>query len=196
MQLVLASASPRRAELLALLGVPFTVAPADVDEEIEPGWTPEQAVVELAARKALALASAGWNDELVLGADTLVAIDGEMLGKPHDRADALSMLRRLCGRMHDVWTGVALARSGSIVQSGAARTGVTFRAVPDDLLERYVDTGEPFDKAGAYAVQGYGAVLVARVDGCNNNVVGLPTALLCDMLQAEGVPLLNHVSID
>ncbi len=191
MRLVLASASPRRAELLALLGVPFTVVPADVDEQCDPGWTPEQAVVNLAIRKALAVPQHVEPDVWVLGADTLVAVDGEMLGKPCDRADAVAMLRRLNGRTHHVWTGVALARAGRIVSAKAECTGVTFRAVPDDLLQRYVDTGEPFDKAGAYAIQGYGAVLVARVDGCYNNVVGLPTALLCDLLQAEGVPLLN-----
>ncbi|MEJ5252442.1 MAG: septum formation inhibitor Maf [Chthonomonadetes bacterium] len=188
--LILASASPRRRELLALLGIPFRVVPADIDETPPDGHTPEQIALRLAREKALAVALRE-RDGIVLGADTIVVHEGEVLGKPKDADDALQMLRRLNGCEHQVYTGVVLLETvqGEVLreQGEAVCTRVWFRRVDEEHLRRYVATGEPMDKAGAYGAQGYGSTLIERIEGCYFNVVGLPVSRVCAMLEAWGV---------
>lgn len=185
-RLVLASSSPRRRELLAELGLPFEVRPSDADETPRPGEGPEALVLRLARAKAARVARPG---ELVLGADTVVAIDGEILGKPIDGADATRMLRALSGRPHEVWTGVALHRTTGTTASEptalayARRTLVTFRELSESELTAYVASGEPRDRAGAYAIQGGAAGFVERMEGDWDNVVGLPLAAVRDLLR-------------
>ncbi len=185
--LVLASASPRRRALLGRLGLPFEVVPSDADETPPPGLGPEEAAVELALAKAFAVA-ARRPGQVVIGADTIVALDGEMLGKPRDDDEAAAMLRRLRGRWHTVSTGVAVLRDGR-----ACRDVVTARVrmhdYPDEAIARYVATGEPRDKAGAYGFQGQGRALVAEVRGSELTVVGLPVRRLAELLLSAGVPL-------
>ena len=173
-RLVLASASPRRRELLALLDRPFDVIVADVDEEPLPGESAADLVVRLAAAKETAVAPAA-TDAIVIGADTVVVVDGEILGKPRDRADAVAMLGRLSGRTHQVLTGTAVAL-GERVVTEATTTDVTFAPLTADGIEAYVATGEPDDKAGAYGIQGRGGALVTEIAGSYHNVVGLPVA--------------------
>jgi septum formation protein len=178
--LVLASQSPRRSEVLRQAGIPFTVRVAAVDETPLAGEQPEDYVVRLAELKALAV-SAG-PDETVLGADTTVVIDGEMLGKPADAADARRMLARLSGRQHQVITGICLKRGWEVVRDCAA-TRVWFARMSAREIEEYVSSGEPMDKAGAYAIQGLAAKFVEKIDGCYFNVVGLPMALVYGILR-------------
>jgi len=183
--LVLASASPRRQELLARLGVAFTVVPSDIPEE-HPAAPPPEAIAAVALAKARAVALRLPSDAVVLGADTEVVLDGRLLGKPRDAADAVRILRELRGRTHEVITGVALvARGGE--EATAVTTRVTMRDYDTPEIEAYVATGEPLDKAGAYGVQGLGARLVARVDGCLTNVVGLPISTTRELLERWGV---------
>ncbi|HEY7727382.1 MAG TPA: Maf family protein [Candidatus Eisenbacteria bacterium] len=176
-RLLLVSRSARRAELLRLVGAQFDLAAVDVDERVTPGERPEAHVLRLAEAKARAgLAATPPQDGLVaLGADTIVAIDRRILGKPCDAEDARRMLRALSGRVHEVWTGVAVvdAADGRGV-SEAARSLVKFAPLEEDVIDRYVETGEPLDKAGGYAVQGYGALFVEAIEGSYSNVVGLP----------------------
>lgn len=185
-RLVLASSSPRRRELLATLGVEFEVRPADADETPRAGETPEPLVLRLALAKARAAARPG---ELVLGADTIVALDDEPLGKPADAAEARAMLARLSGRHHQVWTGVALVErteSGARERALAVVTDVVFRALDPAEIASYVASGEPLDRAGAYAIQGGAAAFVASVDGSWSNVVGLPLGAVRDLLARHG----------
>lgn len=196
--LILASASPRRRELVALLGVPFQVDPADIDEEPPDGHTPEEVARRLAREKAQAVARRRRYG-IVLGADTIVVLEGEILGKPRDTEDALAMLRRLNGNEHQVLTGVALldVADGTVVreQVDVVCTRVWFRQVSEEHLRRYVNTGEPMDKAGAYGAQGYGSTLIERIEGCYFNVVGLPVSRVCAMLEAWGITAFEAVSI-
>ncbi len=186
-RIVLASASPRRRQLLAALGLVAEVIPADIDEEALQAPTPGALVEELARAKARAVAQR-VREGLIIAADTTVYIDGMVLGKPRDEAEALTMLERLNGRTHEVFSGVAvLAQPEGICRSGHERTAVTFRRLRRRQLERYVATGEPMDKAGAYGIQERGAALVCRVEGCYFNVVGLPVALLAELLASFGV---------
>lgn len=187
-RLVLASASPRRRELIAALGLSCEVRPADVDETLPPGEDAYAAAERLARSKALAVSAP--DDAIVVAADTLVVLDGIALGKPADRAGASRMLRALSGRRHDVVTGVAVRRGDRIV-SGREVTGVTFAPLSDDEIARYAATGEPDDKAGAYAVQGVGGLFVTAVDGSPSNVVGLPVRLLYRLARELGVDLLR-----
>ncbi len=173
--LVLASQSPRRSEILRQAGIAFTVRAAVVDETPLAGEKPEDYVVRLAELKALAV-SAG-PDETVLGADTTVVIDGEMLGKPADAADARHMLERLSGRQHEVITGICLRRGVEVVRDRAV-TKVWFAPMSAREIEEYVLSGEPMDKAGAYAIQGLASKFIERIDGCYFNVMGLPVALV------------------
>lgn len=169
-----------------MLGVAFEVDPADVAERPEPGELPELTAVRLAREKALAVArrrTGAW----VLAADTLVVLDGEGLGKPVDASDARRQLRRLSGREHRVVTAVALAR-GDRVDERCDVTRVWFRELADAVIDAYVATGEPLDKAGSYGLQGYGAALVQRVDGDPFGVIGLPLRLVVDLLEAAGMP--------
>ncbi|MGC8784804.1 MAG: Maf family protein [Armatimonadota bacterium] len=196
--LVLASASPRRRELMALLGIPFRVMPADIDEMSADGLSPREMTINLAREKALAVAQREQN-AVVLGADTIVVCGGEVLGKPRDAEQALEMLRRLNGREHRVFTGVALLEvvDGTVVreQDDAVYTRVWFRKVDDEHLRRYIATGEPMDKAGAYGAQGYGSTLIERIEGCYFNVVGLPVSRVCAMLEAWGIVPLQTMSV-
>ena len=207
--LVLASASPRRQELLRNAGISFTVNPADIDETPLPGESPRECAERLAREKALAVWSMRPQD-LVLGADTIVVVDETILGKPVDPSDAARMLRLLSDRVHRVITGVCLigpvagemapdaARSQSSSQeelrtenrelrTASETTLVTMSALSDDEIRDYVATGEPMDKAGAYAIQGIAARWIPRIEGDYSNVVGLPVALVYTMLRERGV---------
>ena len=171
MKLVLASKSPRRSEILRNAGIDFTVRVADADETIPDGTKPEDAVVFLAARKALAVERA--EDETVLGADTIVVLDDKILGKPKDREDAYNMLRSLSGRVHSVFTGVCAVGNG-ISLTFAEETKVEFYPLTDDEINEYIDTNEPYDKAGAYGIQGIASKFIRGIQGDYFNVVGLP----------------------
>jgi septum formation protein len=185
---VLASASPRRRELLGRLGVEFTVVPSDIEEQLE-GAPSGETVAALALAKARAVA-ARVGDGVVLGADTVVVIDAMALGKPADAADASAMLRRLRGRTHEVITGVAVVDAASgRAESTATITRVVMANVGDEAIAAYVATGEPFDKAGAYAIQERGAALVAGFVGSYSNVIGLPLAATAALLRRFGLPL-------
>ena len=189
LDLILASASPRRRRLLEGLSLAFRVIPAEFEEGGHRGQAPCEVAAALAEGKALAVARR-HPESLVIGADTIVVVDGEILGKPKDAGEAKSMLRRLSGRTHTVKTGVCLARvCESFVRTEVESTEVTFGELSDDLIERYVATGEPMDKAGAYGIQEVGATLVRRVDGCYFNVVGLPLFRLARMLEAAGIQI-------
>lgn len=172
-RVILASQSPRRRELLALVGIAHEVRPADIDESYLAGETPREHAERLARGKAaVGVLSNGGGEVVSIGSDTIVVVDGDVLGKPRDRAQAAEMLRRLSGRSHVVMTGVAVSWRGTMA-SDVEEVGVTFRALTDDEIERYIDTGEPMDKAGAYGIQGYGATIVERVDGDYFAVMGL-----------------------
>lgn len=190
MALVLASTSPRRRRLLAMLGARFELETPAVDEEaLADTRAPDRLVMRLAEAKARDVAARRPQD-VVIGADTVVVLDGEILGKPRDAAEARQMLARLSGRTHQVWTGVAVVHLASGRSEVACeRTDVTFRPLSADEVERYVQLGEGMDKAGGYGVQGVGAVFVQRVEGCYYNVVGLPLARLSRMLEGFGVRL-------
>jgi septum formation protein len=182
--LVLASASPRRRDLLEGAGLTFSVRPAAIDETPRSGEAPLPYVRRMAREKALAV-NAGPG-EVVLAADTVVTLDGAVLGKPSDAAAACATLRTLSGRIHRVHTGVAL-RDGRHVHVRVTTTSVRFRVLSDADVARYVATGEPFDKAGGYGVQGYGGALVERLVGSYTNVVGLPLAETLTLLARAGV---------
>ena len=186
-EFVLASGSPRRRELLEQLGLTFSVVPADIDESVRPGEDPRVYVRRLSREKAWAV-SVG-SDAVVIAADTTVDVDGAIIGKPIDGHDARSMLARLSDRTHRVHTGVSVRR-GDAVATGVATTEVTFTALSASMIDWYVATGEPLGKAGAYAIQGAGGVLVASVNGSVSNVIGLPTAVLVDLAASIGVLLL------
>jgi septum formation protein len=177
--LVLASASPRRAEILRAVGWHFQVAAANIDEKILDGESPTVYTERLAREKAEHIAARSSSQSLVLGADTIVVIDGASLGKPQDEDDARRMLRSLRGRTHEVVTGVALVRPKTNENRIAhERTRVQFAEITDREIDWYVATGEPMDKAGAYAVQGRAALFIERIDGDYWNVVGLPVRLV------------------
>lgn len=179
--LLLASASPRRRELLAARGIRFRVEASDVPEIQVPGETPERFAQRLAAAKALAVARR-WPGDFVLGADTVVVVDGVSFGKPADRADARRMLMTLSGRSHRVLTAVALVDPSGPVDDVLVESEVEFRHLSPDEIEAYLDSDEPFDKAGAYAIQGAAAAFVRRVRGSVTNVVGLPVDEVCALL--------------
>jgi septum formation protein len=195
-RLILASASPRRRELLAQAGYAFEVEAADVDESLRSGETPSVYVLRLAQEKARAVfakrfpggtftedSERSGEPLIVLGADTTVVLDNEILGKPADAAAARDMLRRLSGRTHQVLTGIAAAtRAG--VTSAVESTGVTFSEIPENELDGYCATAEPLDKAGAYGIQGYAARWIPRIDGDYFNVMGLPIARTVRLLNA------------
>lgn len=183
-RLVLASASPRRAALLDLLGLAHVVRVPDVDERLRSGELPAVAARRLAEEKAAAV-KAGPG-ELVLAADTVVAIGDEALGKPADVREAEAMIARLAGREHEVFTGLALRRDDLLV-SGVERTRVRFRSLAPPEPAEYVATGEALDKAGAYGIQGRGAALVERIEGDYFNVVGLPVRLLLSLFDRQGL---------
>jgi septum formation protein len=173
--LVLASQSPRRAEILRQAGIPFTIRSVPVDETPQSGEKPERYVERLAEEKARAVEAAPG--EIVLGADTTVVVGGEMLGKPVDAADARRMLEALAGRRHEVLTGICLRRGTALIRD-CASTQVWFTPMTPREIDDYVASGEPMDKAGGYAIQGLASKFIGRIDGCYFNVVGLPVALV------------------
>jgi septum formation protein len=187
--LILASASPRRRALLERAGVAFEVRPADLPEQREPDEAPEAFAGRLALAKAKAVASAAGREppRLVLGADTIVVLDGEVFGKPLDARHAVELLSRLVGRTHRVITAVALVASGSgRARHAAVESAVTMRAAAAEELRAYVATGEPLDKAGAYAAQGEGRRFIAKIEGSETNVIGLPLEETLALLRAAG----------
>ncbi|MCL7926550.1 MAG: Maf family protein [marine benthic group bacterium] len=183
LRLVLASASPRRAEILTRLALAHTVRVPETPETVFPGELPAVAARRLAVAKAKSVRAEPA--ELLIAADTIVALDGEPLGKPAHPAEATETLMRLSGREHHVFTGLAL-RTGSRTESGVARTAVRFRQLARVECEEYVASGEPADKAGAYGIQGRGAALVEGIDGDFFNVMGLPVQLLLQLLGRHG----------
>jgi len=210
-RVILASASPRRAELLRAAGIPFEVHPAHVDESLHPGESPDVYVMRVAKEKAIAIA-ARLPRRVVLAADTTVVVDEQILGKPEDEEDARRMLRMLSGRVHEVLSGVCLCGPAELQATNASearqdnsghdapqigsaqqceirleRTSVAFARLTDDEIAWYVSSGEPMDKAGAYAIQGLASRFVTRIDGSYSNVVGLPVALVCEMLRSHAL---------
>ncbi len=196
--LILASASPRRQELLRNARIVYKVSPADIPEQYNAGEQPRAFAERLAREKAehIFTRMRPAPDHLVLGADTVVIVDGEVLGKPADEADAARMLRQLSGRRHEVTTGVCLiGRSigadgddvAPFIEVRSETTLVTFRPITDEEIEDYIATGEPMDKAGAYAIQGVASRWIPHVEGCYTNVVGLPVPLVCRMLRDRGL---------
>lgn len=188
--IVLASASPRRSELMHMLGFSDVIIhPAEGEEHPPRGATPEETVKALSRAKAEEVAALVDPDALVIAADTIVWLDGEILGKPHSREQAFSMLRKLSGRDHEVYTGVTvLDKEGELCE--AERSVVRFRKLSDEEIRRYIATGEPMDKAGAYGAQGKGALFVRAIEGDFFNVMGLPVCRLGQMLAKKGVPIL------
>ena len=191
MKLILASGSPRRRELMEMLCPEnLEIVPAVGEEAADPALPPDELVKALSRAKAAEVRSrCAAPDDAVIGADTVVALDGAVLGKPRDKADARRMLRALSGRTHTVYTGVTVLR-GAQSLSHAERTEVRFRALSDEEIERYIATGEPMDKAGAYGAQGYASLFVEHLDGDFFNVMGLPLCALGKLLKQLGVNLL------
>lgn len=184
-RVILASASPRRRELLALVGIAHDVRPAAIDESLRPGETPMGHAERLARAKARAVAERE-PDAVVIAADTIVVVDGDILGKPRGVEEAAEMLRRLSARTHTVYTATAVAR-GARTESAVETVTVTFRALTGEEIDQYVATGEPLDKAGAYGIQGYGATIVERVEGDYFSVMGLGLRRLVELLARVGV---------
>ena len=180
---ILGSSSPRRRELLTLIGLRHEVLPANVDETLLPGEIPWAYAERLARAKAQAVARPGF---VSIGSDTIVVVDGEVLGKPADAADAKQMLQRLSGRAHVVMTAIAVAFDGKVT-SDVVKVGVTFRSLRDDEIDDYIATGEPMDKAGAYGIQGFGATIVDGVDGDYFAVMGLPVNRMIRLLESIGL---------
>ncbi len=192
--IVLASSSPRRRELLASVGIPFVVESSRTPEEVLPGETPEAHVLRLSAEKALEVSQrAPELGRWYIGSDTVVVRDGEILGKPRDREHAAGMLRSLSGRSHWVLSGYAVHdRHGGQTHTGFGRTRVIFRELTEEQIQGYLDTGEPFDKAGSYAIQGTGAFMVRAIEGSYTTVVGLPLCELVELLERLGAARLFH----
>jgi septum formation protein len=185
-ELILASSSPRRQELLQEIGVPFQVHAANINEDQRPGEAPMEYALRLAREKAQVVL-AQYPQSYVLGADTIVVLRGEVLGKPIDHADAARMLRLLSGRAHEVTTAVSLIATGTLEETRASTTKVYFREIAEAEIQQYVAGGEPMDKAGAYAIQGGASRWTDRIEGEFSNVVGLPLSLVTEMLKITGL---------
>lgn len=202
--IVLASSSPRRIELMKNLGIDFLVKPSDLDEVVKEALEPGEIVTELAAHKAGRVLDLVIGEQLypqgepivVLGSDTIVVLDKDVLGKPPDRASAIAMLKRLSGRKHEVYTGVCVLyadESGQVkVYQEVDVSNVYFRQLGETEIENYVDTGEPMDKAGSYALQGIGAFLIAKIEGCVTNIIGLPVPKTVKLLRRCGINILGQ----
>lgn len=191
MKIILASQSPRRKELLERMGIKdFETISPNVDERAFHGLPPEELVRRLSAEKAAAVAGKVGKDAIVIAADTVVALEGAVLGKPADELDAFKMLSALSGVRHQVYTGVTVCRGGE-KQTAHEVTDVTFRELSEREIEDYISTGEPMDKAGAYGIQGYGALLIQGISGDYYNVMGLPVCRLSGMLARFGVDCLK-----
>jgi septum formation protein len=182
-RVILASASPRRRELLTLIGMPHEVRPADIDETYQAGESPREHALRLAREKAARIPDA---DAVVIGSDTIVVVDGDVLGKPANEAEASRMLRRLSGRSHTVITAVAVAWQGRVAVD-AESVEVTFHPLSDEQIRGYIATREPMDKAGAYGIQGFGATIVARVNGDYFAVMGLPLQRMVGLMRELGL---------
>lgn len=194
MQIVLASQSPRRSELLKQLGLNFEIRASDIDESNSMGLKASELVGHLAFEKARVIAEdSNFNTEsIVIGADTVVVREGTILGKPRDREDAFNMLKSLSGSWHEVMTGVAVIDVNSFKYDKIIEiTRVKMKELTNETINAYIDSGEPLDKAGAYGIQGLGAVLIDRIEGCYFNVVGLPISKLSDSLKNYGVYILK-----
>ena len=190
MDIILASQSPRRRELLERMGVrDFRVVTPDIDEHMDRELPPEELVRRISLEKALAVQEQEGNTSIIIAADTVVALDGAVLGKPADERDAARMLSALSGRTHQVFTGLTVA-CGADVRTVSEETAVTFRPLTAEEIAAYVRTGEPMDKAGAYGIQGYGALLVEGIRGDYYNVMGLPVCRLGGLLRELGVDCL------
>ncbi len=183
--IILASASPRRKMLLTQVGLPFTIRISNTEEDLRQALPPGQLAETLALEKAQAVAASVDAESLVIGADTIVVDGSNILGKPSDEADAFRMLSRLSGRSHQVITGVAVISTAASMRSLVQHetTQVTFAPLSDRDIQWYIRTGEPLDKAGSYAIQGKGTAFIERIDGCYNNVVGLPVFRLLGLLE-------------
>ena len=187
MRLILASGSPRRAEILQSVGIPFTVLSSAVDETPIPGESAQEMVRRLAAAKAELVAQRAVGPAIVIAADTVVTLDNTIFGKPRTTDDARQMLEKMAGRMHSVITGVALIRLPDVERREFHEiTHVQFGPLDEEEITRYLASGEPFDKAGAYAIQGRAGRYITRIEGCYYNVVGLPLARLCTALAELG----------
>lgn len=196
MKIILASKSPRRLELLGRMGIDrFDVLPALGEELAPPGLDPAELVELLSARKAEEVAARAEGEALIIAADTVVSVDGLVLGKPADEAQAAAMLRRLSSREHRVYTGVTVRR-GTLRATEHQRTDVRFRPLTDDEISAYVATGEPMDKAGAYGIQGLGSMLVEGISGDFYNVMGLPVCRLGRMLARFGIDCLTGEGLE
>ena len=187
--IILASASPRREQLLRQVGCEFQVLPSAVEENNEADLLPEELVQAHARAKAQDIVRQVSEEEIVIGADTIVVLDGKVYGKPGNVEEVCRMLSELAGRTHSVWSGIAVAGKGQCF-TDAVETRVTLSTLTPEQIRRYAATGEPLDKAGAYAVQGLGAVFVEHIEGCYFNVVGLPLQALSRLLTRAGVELL------
>lgn len=194
--LILASSSPRRQELIKMLRLPYRIAVSDIDESMPHGTPPDAYVERLSLRKAKAVSDRirenGGEPGIVIGSDTVVVLDGDILGKPADERDAFAMLKKISGRTHQVYTGITCigTESGKTVTRHEV-THVTMKRLTDDQIRRYIATGEPLDKAGAYAVQGIGATIVEKIEGDYFNVVGLSIRVLSEMLAEFGIDVLQ-----
>ncbi len=186
MQVILASASPRRLALLQQIGIEATVCPADFDEVSGSAVQAEDVVLANAVGKCQAVVKIKGDSLPVVAADTVVVAEGVILGKPQDAEDAFKMLKQLSGKTHKVLTGIAVSYAGEMLAE-VCETKVVFRELTDEEIKKYVATGEPLDKAGAYGIQGKGAILVEKIDGCYNNVVGLPLTRMQLILAKLGV---------
>ena len=182
--IILASKSPRRKQLLSMMGLEFTVQTADIDETMDPSQTPAHEVAAVSARKAEKIAALHLQD-VIVSADTIVVIDGKILGKPKDEQDAARMLRLLSGRTHTVYTGLTVHADGK-ANTQVVSTGVTFRDLSDAEIAAYIETKEPMDKAGSYAVQGFFARYIEGLKGSYANVMGLPVHLVYQKLKELG----------
>ncbi|GFR34895.1 Maf family protein [Thermobrachium celere] len=189
MKIVLASSSPRRIELLRNLNLQFDVVPSNFEENINLS-NPVELVKNFAYNKALDVESRVQKDSLIIAADTIVYKDGEVLGKPKDEIDAYRMLKLLSGQKHEVYTGLSLIYNGKVINDYEC-TYVYFKNLSDEEIKYYINTNEPFDKAGAYAIQGYGSIFVEKIEGCYFNVVGLPISKLYDNIKRMGINILK-----
>lgn len=190
MDIILASGSPRRKELLTQMGLSYRVMVSDADETVDHSLSPADQVALISRRKAEAVAAQAGQEALIIAADTIVALDGAIMGKPHSRDEAVQMLSTLQGRTHQVYTGLTL-RQGNRVVTETECTAVTFRPMTGSEIEAYVASGEPMDKAGAYGIQGLGGVFVEGIHGDYFNVMGLPICRLGMLLKTFGVEVMG-----
>ena len=191
MGVILASKSPRRKELLSLLGVEFSVVTADTDERIFENRPIEDEIKRLSSQKAEAVAKNAGDNDIIIAADTAVVLGDRVFGKPRDNNDAINMLKTLSGKTHRVITGVTVM-SGGRKDTRAMTTEVTFRDLDETEIKEYAKTGDPLDKAGGYALQGISAIFVSGISGDHFNVYGLPVSMLSDMLRGFGVKILGE----